>query len=168
MCRLAGEIADGFHVHPFHTRRYVQQVVVPQIEAGLARSARQRRDFTISAGVFVVTGSQAEVNRGLADIRRHLAFYASTPSYRGVLDLHGWGETGERLSRLAARREWEAMPALVSTEMLEACAIWGPPDEAAARLRAEYGGLVERLTPYEPLVADRGAETWRALITALR
>ncbi len=168
MCRLAGEIADGFHVHPFHTRRYLREVVVPQIEAGLARHGRSRRDFSIAASVFGAVGTAAEVTTGLNDIRRHFSFYASTPTYRAILDLHGWGEIGERLSRLAARGQWDEMPGLVTDEMLEACAVWGSPDEVAARLRAEYGGLVDRLTTYEALVPGQRTGVWRALLEGLR
>jgi alkanesulfonate monooxygenase SsuD/methylene tetrahydromethanopterin reductase-like flavin-dependent oxidoreductase (luciferase family) len=91
-----------------------------------------------------------------------------------VLDLHGWGAIGEQLSRHAARGEWEAMPGLVTDEMLEACAIWGAPDEVAARLRTEYSDLVDRLGVYERLgsyefVVSSGREAvWRALIDGLR
>jgi len=174
MCRLAGEVADGFHVHPFHTRRYLREVVVPQIQAGLARSGRPRGDFSIATSVFVATGTPAEVAEGLQELRRHISFYASTPTYRPVLDLHGWGEVGEQLSRHAARGEWDAMPELITEEMLEACAIWGTPSEAAARLRAEYGGLIDRIGIYERLGSDefivRGGReaAWRALLDGLR
>jgi probable F420-dependent oxidoreductase len=167
MCRLAGEIADGFHVHPFHTRGYLRQVVAPQIEAGLARSGRDRSEFRITASAFVATGSADEVEAGLREVRRHLSFYASTPAYRTVLDLHGWGEIGERLSRLASRGQWDEMPGQVSQEMLEACALWGTPDEVAERLRHEYAGLADRLVAYEALVPGRRTQVWRALLDGL-
>jgi len=168
MCRLAGEIADGFHVHPYHTRRYLREVVIPQLQEGLARSSRARRDFTVTASVFVATGSAAEIAAGLDDIRRHLAFYASTPTYRPVLDLHGWGEIGEQLSRCATRGQWQEMPALVTDEMLEASAVWGPPSEVAARLSAEYAGLIDRVGVYEALIPGRRADVWRALLDGLK
>ncbi len=175
MCRLAGEVADGFHVHPFHTRRYLREVVAPQIEAGLSRSGRTRSDYSVSATVFVATGTPDEVASGLEGIRRNLAFYASTPTYRPVLDLHGWGEIGERLSHHAARGEWDTMTGLVTDEMLEAAAVWGSVDEVTARLRAEYGGLVDRLALYEALVSayevqgpGRRTEMLRALVEGLR
>jgi probable F420-dependent oxidoreductase len=168
MCRLAGETADGFHVHPFHTRRYLRDVVMPHIEEGLARSGRPRRDLSVAASVFAAIGSGAEVAAGLKDIRRNLSFYASTPSYRPVLDVHGWGESGAQLSRLASRGRWDEMPRLISDEMLEACAVWGTPDEVAARLRAEYGGIADRLAIYEPLVPGRRARVWQAMLEGLR
>lgn len=168
MCRLAGEIADGFHVHPYHTRRYLREVALPQLEAGLARSTRTRRDFTVTASVFVATGSAAEVASGLEDIRRHLAFYASTPTYRPVLELHGWTDIGERLSQCAARGQWQQMPSLVTDEMLDASAVWGPPVDVAARLRAEYADLIDRLGIYEGLVPGQRTEVWRSLLNGLR
>ncbi|MGQ0551441.1 MAG: TIGR03617 family F420-dependent LLM class oxidoreductase [Armatimonadota bacterium] len=168
MCRLAGEIADGFHLHPYHTRRYLREVVLPQLQAGLARSARARGDFTVTASVFVATGAAAEVAGGLENIRRHLAFYASTPTYRPVLDLHGWGEIGEQLSRCAARGQWQDMPSLVTDDMLEASAVWGAPADVAARLNGEYAGLIDRLGIYEPVVPGRRADVWRALLDGLR
>lgn len=168
MCRLAGEVADGFHVHPFHTRRYLREVALPQIEIGLARSGKPRRSFTVMASVFAATGTAAEVAAGLEEVRRQVSFYASTPTYRPVLDLHGWGEIGERLSRLAARGQWDEMPALVSDALLEECAVWGPPDEVASRLRAEYGGVADRLATYEVLIPGRRADIWRALLQGLR
>lgn len=168
MCRLAGEVADGFHVHPFHTRRYLREVVEPHLRDGLRRAGRPREALSVACSVFAAVGTRAEVARGLEAIRGHLAFYASTPTYRPVLDLHGWSEVGERLSRLAARGRWDEMPALVSEEMLEACAVWGAPDEVGARLRQEYGAHVDRLAVYEPLVPGRRAEVWTALLRALR
>lgn len=167
MCRLAGEIADGFHLHPFHTRRYLRQVAAPQIEAGLARSGRGRGEFSVTANVFTAAGTPDEVDSGLREIRRHLSFYASTPAYRPVLDLHGWGEIGERLSRLAARGQWDEMPGQVSEEMLEACAVWGSPEEVAARLRREYSGVADRLGIYEAFVPGRRTRVWRALLDGL-
>lgn len=168
MCRLAGEIADGFHVHPFHTRRYLREVVIPQIEVGLARSGRPRRTFSVMASVFTATGTAAEVAAGLDDIRRQFSFYASTPTYRAVLDLHGWGEIGERLSHLASRGKWDEMPGLISDAMLGECAVWGPPDEAAARLRTEYAGAADRLATYEALIPGRRTDVWRTLLDGLR
>ncbi|MBI3997521.1 MAG: LLM class flavin-dependent oxidoreductase, partial [Armatimonadetes bacterium] len=174
MCRLAGEVADGFHVHAFHTRRYLREVVMPQIQAGLDRSGRGRDAFSVSAGVFAAIGTEADVAAGLQEIRRHFAFYASTPTYRPVLNLHGWGEVGEQLSRHAARGEWEAMPGLITDEMMEAAALWGPPDEVADRLLAEYRGLVDRVAIYERVgvyeftVSARREGVYRTLLDRVR
>ncbi len=168
MCRLAGEAADGFHVHPLHTRRYLREVVLREIGAGLRRSGRSRRDFTVSAGVFVAAGRPDEITESLAEIRGQLAFYASTPAYRALLDLHGWGEVGQRLSGLASQGRWREMPGAVPDEMLDACAVWGPPEEVGERLAEEYRDLADRIGAYEPLVPGRRAEVWQALISRFR
>jgi probable F420-dependent oxidoreductase len=168
MCRLAGEVADGFHLHPLHTRRYLQEVALPQIEAGLRQSGRPRGACPIVASTFVAMGNATEVADGLREIRRRIAFYASTPAYRPMLALHGWEGIGERLSRHAARGEWEAMPALVTDEMLDAYAIWGTPAEAAARAHERYAGVVDRLTPYEAYQPGVRDGVWRDLIDRLR
>jgi probable F420-dependent oxidoreductase len=168
MCRLAGEVADGFHVHPFHTRRYLREVVAPAIEAGLARRGRARGDFVINAHVFVATGAAEEVARYKEEIRRAVAFYGSTPSYRPLLDFHGWTDVGQELSRRAARGQWSAMSTLVTDEMLGHFALWGPPDEVAGRLHAEYGGLADRLSTYDAIAPGQRTEVWRALLGGLR
>src|SRR3990170_8491448 len=116
------------------------------------------------ASVFTAMGTAAEVAAGLDDIRRQFSFYAATPTCRPVLELHGWGEIGERLSRLAARGQWDEMPGLISDAMLRECAVWGPPDEVAATLRAEYGGAADRLATYEALIPGRRADIWRTLL----
>jgi probable F420-dependent oxidoreductase len=167
MCRLAGEVADGFHVHPFHTRHYLREVIAPHIEAGLARTDRSRRDFSVTCAVFAATGTGGEIEAARAEIRRHLAFYASTPAYRPVLELHGWEDVGERLRRLAALGRWGDMPGLVSDELLDACMLWGAPDEVAARVRAEYATWVDRVVCYEALEPGRRAGVWRTLVTGV-
>ncbi len=168
MCRLAGEVADGFHVHPLHTRRYLREVVLPQIDAGLSRSGRPRSACQIVTSTFVAMGNAAEVAAGLQEIRRRVAFYASTPAYRPLLTLHGWDEIGERLSRHAARAEWDAMPRLVTDEMLDACAIWGTPADVADRAREAYAGVADRFTPYEPYQPGGRDAIWRDLLDRVR
>lgn len=164
MCRLAGEVADGLHVHPFHTRRYLREVIMPALGAGLDRAGRSRRNVSVTCSVFAAAGTTREVQAARADIRRHLAFYASTPTYRPVLELHGWGEIGERLSRLAAHKRWDEMPALVRDDMLDACTLHGAPHEVAAQMKAEYGAHADRLVVYEALEPGRRQDVWRTLI----
>ena len=109
MCRLAGELCDGFHVHPMHSVRYLQEVVIPNIEQGAAKASRSRMDIELSSMVFVITGdSQAEINALKERTRMQIAFYASTRNYRVVMDTHGWGETFMRLNRKAAEGDWHS------------------------------------------------------------
>ncbi len=119
LARLAGELCEGFHVHPFHSVRYVREVVLPAMEEGTKKTGRKREDVAVSVTAFVATTSE-EMNFA----RAQLAFYASTPSYRPVMDLHGWAGTAETLSAHAARGEWAEMPACITDEMLhEFCLI---------------------------------------------
>ncbi len=162
LCRLAGELADGFHVHPFHTAKYVRESVLPAIEAGAAKTGRTRRDVQLSASVFVVTD---DAEREM--VRTQVSFYASTPSYRPVLEHHGWGEAGERLSHLASRKQWEDMPREISDEMLAEFAVIATPSELPAKLRAKYAGLVDRVTLYLPFVPGENDERWKALVAGI-
>ncbi len=166
LCRLAGQLGDGFHVHPFHSPRYLRERILPNIEAGLAESGRTRRDIQLASSAFVVTGSNettiAQAKRG---VREQIAFYASTPSYRPVMEVHGWGDVGEQLSMLAARKRWGEMPALITDEMLAAFATIAPPEALADAVRSRYDGLLDRVGYYflgQPAPFDD--RQWREII----
>src|SRR2546421_6798612 len=105
MYRLAGEIADGVHVHPFHTARYLREVAIPALETGLERSGRKRTDVTLATPVFAVVGDAAERAQREAFARLQIAFYGSTRTYSGVFEAHGWGELQGRLHGLMARQD---------------------------------------------------------------
>ncbi|HXF82236.1 MAG TPA: LLM class flavin-dependent oxidoreductase, partial [bacterium] len=165
MCRVAGEAADGFQVHPLHTPAYLRDVARPAIEAGRARAGRQAVPLQVTTAVFVVTDGPQGADAAAA--RRAIAFYASTPSYRPVLAHHGWTEIGVRLSALAARGQWAQMAAEVTDEMLETIAVVAPLAQAGAALRARYAGLADRVAPYRPY---RPADDswWREVIRGVR
>lgn len=159
LCQVAGELADGFHVHPFHTAKYLREVILPSIEAGAAEAGRSKQATQTASSVFVI---RDDGEREM--VRAQIAFYASTPSYRAVLDCHGWGEVGERLSRLAARRQWDQMPGEISDEMLETCAVTATRAELPGKLIAKYEGLLDRLALYAPFAPGEDDDSWRALI----
>ncbi len=164
LARLAGEICDGFLAHPFHSPRYLAEVILPAIEKGAARAGRSRSDTALSVTVFTAV-DEKELNFA----REQIAFYASTPSYRRVMRLHGWEETAERLSALAARGQWAEMPALISDEMLEAFVTRAPSAAALAdALRSRYQGLADRLTLYTPFVPGQRDDFWRELVHAFQ
>jgi probable F420-dependent oxidoreductase len=163
LARLAGEVCDGFHVHPFHTAAYLREVLRPAIGAGAERAGREAGNVALVGAVFVIT-SPAEREF----VRQQVAFYASTPSYRAVLAHHGWEAAGEQLSTLAARGEWGSMPALVTDEMLAAVAIEAPLAELAGPLGERYAGLLDRVMLYRPYVPGVEGETWRALAQAVK
>ncbi len=155
LARLTGEIADGFHVHPLHSARYLREVILPAIEAGAAKAGRSRADVHISTSTFMVTSPEES-----AFVRAQIAFYASTPSYRAVMRLHGWEEVAEQLSALASRGQWGEMPALISDEILSAFAVVADTADLPAALVERYQGLADRLTLYIPFVPGERDEFW--------
>lgn len=150
MCRLAGEISDGLHVHPLHSPAYLREVILPAAERGLRRAGRSRTDVTVAVSIILASENGAGGEAALADARRTIAFYASTPSYRRVLAHHGWEQVGERLSRLAAVGRWEEMAPLITDEMLDTFAVVADRRNVASHLRDRYAGLADRLVPYRP------------------
>lgn len=166
MCRLAGEISDGFHVHPFHTRRYLEEAVLKAIAEGAVRADRELSDVDISSAIFVAAGdSQAEIDTAVEFARQQVAFYASTPSYAPVMDLHGWSEVREKLSRLAARKRWDEMGALITDEMVTEFAIICSWKELPEKIHGKYEGLLDRVTLYPPFDPRQDQERW-AMICA--
>lgn len=162
LCRVAGELCQGFHVHPFHTPKYIREIVLPNIEQGARKANRARGDIQLSSAIFVAM-DDAERDA----VRAQISFYASTPTYRTVLEVHGWGEVGQKLSALAARGLWDDMPALITDEILNEVAIVAPIDEVAARIRTRYTGLLDRITLYAPFSPEE-APKWRQLVQAFR
>jgi probable F420-dependent oxidoreductase len=158
LCKLAGEVADGFHIHPYHTRQYIGEAILPAIDAGLKKADRSRSSIELATMAFVALNDQE-----IAAQRSQVAFYASTPSYRPVLDLHGWGSIGEQLGPLAARGQWAEMPKLISDEMLEAFVIVATWDTLADKLHAKYDGLVDRIGLYRPYVPGVEDAQWQQL-----
>jgi probable F420-dependent oxidoreductase len=168
MCRLAGELADGLHVHPFHSTKYLDETVVPEVAAGLRKSGRKREDVTLATTAFVIMGKDRdEIERAKGPVRQQLSFYASTRTYIGVLEAHGWGDTCLRLNEKAAKGDWAGMASLITDEMLEVYAVQGTYDEIPDLLRKKYGGVLDRLGFYSAM--RPGDETiWSRLIQACR
>jgi probable F420-dependent oxidoreductase len=158
LAKLAGEICDGFHVHPFHSVKYLQEVILPAIEEGLSRENRKRKDVSVSVTAFVATTPEEQ-----AFARMQIAFYASTPSYRPVMDLHGWGSVAEQLSAFAAKGEWAEMPMLVTDEMLNELCLVTEETNLAAALKSRYKGLADRLTLYTPFKPGEKDDWWKML-----
>ena len=169
MLRLAGELADGVHVHAFHTVRYLEEYAMPHIEAGLARSGRSRDELGVNTAVFVVpTDDPAYATWAEAHVRQQLSFYMSTPAYKSVLALHGWDETARRLGELARRGRWEEMPGLISDEMLDVFAVSGTWVELPGKIQRRYGRLLDRVSYYLPFVPRENEDGWRASIEGFR
>lgn len=169
MTRVAGEVADGLLAHGFTTERYLREVTLPTVEAGLAGSGRTRGDFSVSHLLLTATGrTEEEMARAVDGTRRQIAFYGSTPAYRGVLELHGWGELGDELNALSkSSREdkWEAMGRLVDDDVLHTFAVVAEPERVAAEIRRRYGSLVDRVSFYTAYEID--AEGWEPIVEEL-
>jgi probable F420-dependent oxidoreductase len=168
LIRLAGETADGFHVHPYHTRRYLQEVVLPNLEIGAAKANRNRSDVAVVATAFVAIGStEAERAMGREMMRSQIAFYASTPSYRSVMALHGWEAQAEQLSMLAARGGWGEIGAVITDEMLNEFVVEGTWDDIGGKVRAKYVGLADRLALYLPFSRSEVDANWVKVVRAI-
>lgn len=162
LCRVAGEVADGLLVHPYHSERYLREVIDPAVREGEARAGRTLGSVRLALSAMVVTTpDEADLVRG------QIAFYASTPSYRSVMALHGWGEVADRLRGMARRGEWAEMMALIDDEMLRTFAVVAGPDELAAALRVRYAGLASRLSLYLPFRPGERDAFWRRLVREL-
>jgi probable F420-dependent oxidoreductase len=148
MTEMCGEMADGHLGHPMVSKRYLEEVTLPALLRGMQRSARDRGDFEVSAEVMIATGEDdAELEAATAAVRKQIAFYGSTPAYRTVLELHGWGHLHEELNRLSKQGEWDAMASLIDDEMLATFAVVGPVDEVGDALRQRCEGVVDRVLP---------------------
>lgn len=158
LARLAGELCEGFHVHPFHSTRYLNEIILPGIEEGSKKAGRARKDVSISVAAFAATTPEEE-----AFARMQIAFYASTPSYRPVMDLHGWAATAEKLSAHASKGEWAEMPMLITDEILREFCLITKQETLASDLKSRYDGIADRLTLYTPFVPGERDEWWRAL-----
>jgi probable F420-dependent oxidoreductase len=149
MIKVAGEVCDGLLAHGFSTVRYAEEVIVPTIEAALAASGRDRSQFELSQPVFVVTGADdAEMAASRAAVKQQIAFYGSTPAYRGVLEHHGWGDLQDELHAMSKRGEWRAMGDLIGDDILDAFAVVGEPYQAGAAIRQRYGHIADRVSFY--------------------
>ncbi len=151
MTEVAGEVADGFIVHPFHTPEFVRDQTQPALDRGLARAGRAREALEIECQVMVAVGrTPDQLANARAAVRGQIAFYGSTPAYRGVLERHGWEDLQPELNALAKRGAWPEMSRCVSDEMIEAIAVSGTPEEVAEKLRARCGFAqrIALVTPY--------------------
>ncbi len=169
MARLAGEMCQGFHVHPFHTVRYLDEVVIPNLARGAAAVGRSPSEVEMIATVFGVTGrTQADLEQSMASAKLQIAFYASTPNYAGVLELHGW-EFGERLNVLSRRGQWAEMAALIDDDVVAEVAVVAPLDRLGEEIRRRYGNRLQRVGYYALDQASGWTDDeWRHLVTTTR
>ena len=147
MTEVAGEVADGFLVHPVNTRRSLQDLTLPALARGAARSGRNPGDLEVVCVTIVVTGrDEDEMARSREAVRAQLAFYGTTPAYLPVFALHGYGDLHPELKAMAKQGRWAEMPALIDDDLIETIAVVGEPDQIAARVRARLDGISDHVS----------------------
>jgi probable F420-dependent oxidoreductase len=168
LARLAGEICDGFHIHPFHSPEYVRRTAIPAITAGAEGVGRDPEQVALATSAFVISAeNEEEAAEQRESVRAQISFYASTPTYRTVLEAHGWEEVGEKLGTMAREKKWREMPALITDEMLAAFAIEAVPDDIGSALEERYTGLIDRVTLYIPFVPGERDAFWQTVVESV-
>jgi len=166
MTEVAGEVCDGFICHGFTTEKYLREITIPALERGRAKAGKTMDGFEIVGPSFVVTGNdESELAKAAAGTRQQIAFYGSTPAYRPVLDLHGWGDLQDRLNTLSKQGKWVEMGDLINDEILNTFAVVGEPESIAPELHHRYGDVIERISFYAPYKSD--PERWHKVIAAV-
>jgi probable F420-dependent oxidoreductase len=167
MTRVAGEVADGFLCHGFTTERYLRQVTVPALAEGRRAAGASMDGYEVSGLPFVVTGmSEAEMERSALAVREQIAFYASTPAYRAVLEVHGWGGLQAELTSMSKAGRWQEMRDLIDDDILDAFAIVAEPGQVAEGIRKRYGDVFTRLHLYLKTPLPREVEL--SIVNGLR
>ena len=166
MTEVAGEVADGLIIHPFSNVPYIESVTLPAIERGLQKAGRSRDDFEISYSSFVVTGrDEAEFDAAMKATKERIAFYGSTPAYKGVLEAIGVGELQGELNAMSKQGRWQEMGTLITDEIVEAFGVVGEPDAIAGEMLRRYGSFTDRTSASFPVSDDGQRE---AIIAELR
>ncbi len=166
MTEVAGEVADGMIIHPFSNVPYIEAVTMPAIERGLAKAGKSRDDFELSYSCFVVTGrTEEEFAASKKAAQERIAFYGSTPAYKGVLEAIGCGELQGELNAMSKQGRWKEMGTLVTDDMLHQFGVMGEPHEIAPQMLERYGSWVDRTSASFP-VDD--AEARQKIVAALR
>ncbi|MFP6807590.1 MAG: TIGR03617 family F420-dependent LLM class oxidoreductase [Pseudomonadales bacterium] len=165
MTEVAGEVADGLIIHPFSNEKYIREVTLPAVEKGLAKSGRTRADFEISYSPFIISGKDEEaIEAQKAAARQRIAFYGSTPAYKNVLGVHGWGDMQFELNTMSKQGQWKEMGELISDEMLNTFGIMDEPGKIVGEIQSRYGDFTDRTSGGFTFVdADERSEMMSAL-----
>ena len=168
MLEAAGEVADGAVIHPFHSVKFLSDYAVPALSAGRARrSSDIATDFRIDVQVLVATGAtDGEWSAAREAVRAQIAFYASTPAYRPVLEACGRQELQGELRSLTKQGRWSEMAALVSDDIVQLHAIDAEPEAAGRELRRRYEGIASRVAIATPMLL--GADAASALVRGFK
>lgn len=145
MTRVAAEVADGLIIHPFSNEKYIREVTLPAIEEGLKKSGRSRKDFEITYSPFIISGKDEKAfETAKREARGRISFYGSTPAYKNVLAVHGWGDLQGELNIMSKEGKWQEMGDLVTDEMLNTFGVMGEPDVIVSEIKSRYGDFTDR------------------------
>jgi probable F420-dependent oxidoreductase len=144
MTNVAVDETSGVITHSFVTEKSLREINLKTIETRLKEKGRPRSDFTIHLPLFIATGSTEEEFRRNVEWHRHrIGFYSSTPAYKHVLDLHGWGEVHDETRRMTREGRWDELGAPISDEMVDTFTVMGEPAEIAPRIKRRFGDFVD-------------------------
>jgi probable F420-dependent oxidoreductase len=167
MTEVAGEVCDGFLCHGFTTEKYLREVTIPALERGRAKAGKTLEGYDIVGPSFVVTGTNdQELEAAAKGTRQQIAFYGSTPAYRPVLEIHGWGGLQDELNALSKQGKWEEMGTLIDDEILNTFAVVGTPEEIGPELHRRYGDVISRISFYAPYKSD--PERWSQVLADIK
>ena len=145
MTQVAGEVADGIILHSFTNETFIREVTLPAIDKGLAKSGRSREDFEVIYSPFIISGETEEVfEETKKAVKNKISFYGSTPAYKNVLQVHGWGDLQAELNVMSKRGLWDEMPKLISDEMLNTFGIMDEPANIVPEIKRRYGHFLDR------------------------
>jgi len=151
MCEMSAEVADGILVMPFNSERHFAERTMPALERGFAKAGRDRKDFEIILEVICAVGqTDEEIAAAATGVKTLLGFYGSTPSYKPVLDVEGWGELQPELNALSKQGDWAGMAKKIDEDVLRTIAVVGTPKEVAAEIVRRYGHEADRVCLYFP------------------
>ena len=143
LCAVAGEVADGIRPHPVCTPSYIEQVMLPAVRRGAARSGRSLQEFRVCMKPLVASArTEQELVAKVRDARARIAFYASTPGYRAAFEHLGLGDLAQQATQLSRAQRWEELPSLVDDRTLDRFAVIGTHEEIGARLLDRFGPVV--------------------------
>jgi probable F420-dependent oxidoreductase len=167
MTETAGEVCDGIICHGFTTEQYLREKTLPALERGAAKAGKTLADIEISLPAFVVTGADDKsMEASAVATRRQIAFYGSTPAYRPVLDLHGWGGLQDELNAMSKQGQWAEMGERIDDEILNTFAVVAEPKDVAAGIKARFGDVATRINFYAPYQSD--PDTWLPVVAELK
>ncbi len=145
MTEVAGEVADGLIIHPFSNEKYIREVTLPAVEKGLAKAGRSRDEFEITYTPFIVSGKDEQTFEAQkAATKQRIAFYGSTPAYKNVLGVHGWGDLQAELNGMSKEGKWKEMGELITDEMLNTFAVMDKPENIVSEVKNRYGDFTDR------------------------